>query len=155
MPEPVNSLTIFHDSGCGLCRNFRQWLESRALWLPVEFIPFDTREAKRRFHRIDEVGADREIVVLADDGQWWQGPDAWLVCLWATREHRLLSHRLATPLFRPWLRRIVHAISSNRVRISTLLGRRSERDLADRLPEPNCDEGNCRIPALRRTKESS
>ena len=151
----MTSLTIFHDPSCGLCGRFRQWLESQALWLKVEFIGYDEAEAARRFPGIREIDADREIVVLADDGNWWQGPEAWLVCLWATREHRVFSHQLAAPRFRPWLRRIVHAVSSNRVRISALLGLRSERELAAQLPAADCYQGNCRIPALNHAKELS
>ena len=151
----MNSLTIFHDPSCGLCRRFRQWLESQTLWLKVEFVGYDAPEAARRFPDIGEMGADREIVVLADDGKWWQGPEAWLICLWATREHRVFSHQLAAPRFRPWLRRIVHAVSFNRVRISALLGLRSERELEGRLPQPDCHEGSCQLPALRHAKELS
>jgi predicted DCC family thiol-disulfide oxidoreductase YuxK len=148
----MNALTIFHDPGCGLCGRFRRWLEGQALWVPVEFVGFDSAEARRRFPGIGSVGAEREIVVMADDGSWWQGPDAWLVCLWATRAHRVLSHRLAGPVFRPWLRRIVHAISQNRVRISWLLGLPSERELETALAGVDCVDGNCRLPALKEAK---
>ncbi len=149
----MNSLTVFHDPACGLCRRFRNWLESQALWLPVEFIGFDTAEARNRFPEIASLDAGRECVVLADDGRWWQGPDAWLVCLWTTRAHRVLSHHLAAPLFRPWLERIVHGISSNRLRISWLLGWPSERALEEELGPIDCRDGGCRLPALRSAKE--
>ena len=149
----MNLLTIYYDPRCGLCAGFRRWLESRALWVPVEFIGFDTGEAARRFPGLMDLGADREVVVQADDGTWWQGPDAWLVCLWATKEYRLWSHRLATPLFRPWLRAVVHGISSNRLRLSGLLGLSSDAAIREELGDlEECLDGACRLPALKAAK---
>lgn len=148
----MNSITVFYDPGCGLCRSFRLWLEGQALWLPVEFIGFHAPEARERFPAIESVGADRECVVLADDGHWWQGPEAWLVCLWATRAHRVRSHQLAAPVFRPWLRRIVHGISNNRLKLSKLLRLPSERELSSKLKGLECETGGCRLPALREAK---
>lgn len=148
----MTHLTVFHDPTCGLCRSFRSWLERQALWIPVSFVAFDTEDAKACFPGIGALGADRDCVVLADDGHWWQGPDAWLVCLWATKAYRVASHQLATPLFKPWLSRIVHAISSNRLKISKILALRSERELGAELSANHCEEGTCRIPALQQAK---
>lgn len=148
----MKRLTIFHDPGCGLCRGFRRWLEGQALWLPVEFVGYNTAEARRRFPEIVTLDAGTDVVVMADDGRWWQGPEAWLVCLWATRAHRVASHRLAAPAFRPWLRRIVHAISQRRLKISWLLGLASERELEEVLDGVECPDGACRMPALREAK---
>jgi hypothetical protein len=38
-----------------------------------------------------------EITVVGDGGQVYRGAAAWIVCLWALREHRRLAHRLSTP----------------------------------------------------------
>lgn len=139
----MNRLTVFYDPACGICSHFRSWLEGQALWVPVEFIGFNEPEAERRFPGLREAGADREVVVMADDGGWWQGPDAWLVCLWATRAYRPWSHELAAPRFRPWLRAVVHGISRNRLRISHVLGLRSDREIAADLAEFDCAKGTC------------
>lgn len=141
----MNTLTIFYDSNCGLCRCFREWLERQALWVSVEFIGFQTPDAARRFPNIEKMKADRECLVLADDGRWWQGKDAWIVCLWATREFRIWSIRLASPMFRPLIGNIVHMISSNRLTLSRLMGLRSDQALAEELKQyrPACEAGNC------------
>ncbi|GAA5483376.1 thiol-disulfide oxidoreductase DCC family protein [Haloferula sargassicola] len=150
MESTMKRLTVFYDVRCGLCCRFRQWLETSALWVEVEFIGYDSPRAEREFPGLLKLGADRDCVVRADDGRWWQGSDAWLVCLWATREYRLWSHRLAAPHFRPWLETIVHAISRNRLRISALASLRSEAELAEALAplEKECDSGSCRFPTM-------
>jgi predicted DCC family thiol-disulfide oxidoreductase YuxK len=150
----MNTLTIYYDPHCGLCAGFRRWLETQALWVAVEFVGFDSPEAERRFPGLTDMGADREVVVQADDGSWWQGADAWVVCLWATREYRLWSHRLATPFFKPWLRAVVHGISSNRLRISALFGMKSEAAMQAELSRfDDCENGACHLPALKKVKQ--
>ena len=152
----MNSLTIFYDPGCGICSQFREWFERQALWVPVEFIGYQTPTAEQRFPGILAVKADQECVVLSDDGQWWQGADAWIVCLWATREFRLWSIRLAGPVFRPVLGNVVHLISSKRLTLSRLMRVRSDEELAKQLNrhEPECDDGACTVlPHLKEVKE--
>jgi len=142
------SLTVFHDPGCGLCRSFREWLQRQPLWVPVRFVGFDTPEAERLFPGIRSLEAGKDCVVQGDDGQWWQGADAWLVCLWATREHRLWSFRLASPMLRPVVRSVVRGISENRLKLSRMLRLYSERELAEIWQDEaaGCGDGSCRRP---------
>ena len=148
MNGDITGLTVFYDPGCGVCCRFRRWLESQALWLPVEFMGFREKEAEVLMPGLLDLGADRECIVLADDGHWWQGADAWLVCLWATREYRLWSSRLAAPVFRPVLLKVVDAVSSNRLKLSSLLGFSSDREVMAELEkhEVECEDDRCPWP---------
>lgn len=149
----MKKLTVFYDPHCGLCTRFRDWLLNQALWLPVEFIGFDTAEAGRRFPGLLELGADRECIVQADDGGWWQGADAWLICLWTTRRYRIWSHCLAAPRFRPFLKTIVQGISENRIILSRLLKLGSEGEIHAALKPLECKSGSCQLPHLVKAKE--
>jgi predicted DCC family thiol-disulfide oxidoreductase YuxK len=154
----MNSLTIFYDPACGLCCGFRQWLEKQGLWVAIEFIGYQTLEAEVRFPGIRSIKADKECVVLADDGRWWQGADAWIVCLWATREYRLWSSRLASPVFRPLIGNVVHLVSSNRLKLSRIMCLKSDAALAEELRgnHPVCEEGNCTmLPHLEEAKDNA
>ena len=91
----MKTLTIFYDPRCGLCAKFRAWLEAQPKRVAVEFLPYDCTEAALRFPNLLAIGADKDVVVLADDGRWWQGSSAWLACLWTTYEYRAWSFRLA------------------------------------------------------------
>ncbi|MEM9235619.1 MAG: DUF393 domain-containing protein [Verrucomicrobiota bacterium] len=151
----MNQLTIFYDPRCGICSRFREWLEQQALWVRMEFVDYRSEEAVVRFPDIGAVKADKECVVLADDGRWWQGADAWILCLWATREYRLWSNRLAGPMFKPVLTNVVHLISSNRLTLSRLMKLKSDHDLASELAHhrPECEGDHCpAIPALQQVK---
>lgn len=145
----MNTLTIFYDSSCGLCTRFRKWLLNQPLRVEVEFLDYQSDEAVLRFPGLRDLEADREVVVMANDGRWWQGAPAWVTCLWATREHMEWSHRLASPALQPFVRKAVHLISENRLRLSRLLGMASDSEVANQLrlaPEPTCDDGTCILP---------
>jgi len=145
----MKTLTIFFDARCGLCCRFSRWLMTQPARVSIQFLPYDSDEALRLFPRMMEVHADREIVVLADDGRWWQGTGAWLTCLWATREYRDWSFRLASPALRPWVSKAVSLLSGNRLKLSELLRLRSEAEMATALASiaaPACDSGSCGLP---------
>lgn len=151
MRSEIGRLTVFYDPGCGVCCRFRKWLEAQPLWVEVRFLGYDDPLAEQEMPGLRELGADKECVVLADDGHWWQGAGAWLVCLWATREYRLWSSRLGAPVFRPVLMKVVDLISSNRLKLSRLMRLVSDRELAGELErhEVECSEGSCPWPQWR------
>lgn len=142
----MKTLTIFHDPRCGLCAGFRTWLEAQPKRVTVEFLAFDSAEATARFPGLPDLGADRDVVVLADDGRWWQGDAAWLTCLWATVHYRDWSFRLAGPVFQPLVKKVVHLISENRLTLSRLMKLPADAALADalrKMPGPPCRTGAC------------
>ena len=62
-----------------------------------------------------------ELMVLTDIGQAWIGPEAFLMCLWATRRWRATSFRLTGTAFAPLAERFFHALSANRSTVSGML----------------------------------
>ncbi|MCU0778661.1 MAG: DUF393 domain-containing protein [Akkermansiaceae bacterium] len=145
----MKTLTIFYDPHCGLCARFRVWLEQQPARVRVEFLAYDSAEAARRFPGLPALGADREVVVLADDGRWWQGAAAWITCLWATHAYQEWAFRLAAPGLLPFVRKTVHLLSENRLSLSRLLRLRGDAVLAHSLgalPEAVCDKGTCALP---------
>jgi predicted DCC family thiol-disulfide oxidoreductase YuxK len=144
----MKTLTIFYDERCGLCSRFRAWMEAQPKRVRVEFLAYDSPEALRKFPGLRDLQADREVVVLADDGRWWQGAAAWVTCLWATHSHYEWAQRLSSPVLLPFVRKAVHLISENRLGLSRLLGMRGDGELAEgirALPEPECREGSCAV----------
>lgn len=144
----MRTLTIFHDPRCGMCTKFSEWLTAQPRWVAVEFVDWASDEATRRLPGIRDMGAGKDVVVLADDGAWWQGDAAWLTCLWATREYRPWAWRLASPALRPFLKRAVALLSENRLTLSRLL--RLSGDVAvaqaiDAAPDAGCADGACGI----------
>ena len=139
------ALHILYDEACGLCDSFRKWLLRQPAHLHFDFIALQDPTVETRFPGIKRFEPDREIVVIDDEGQVYQGHNAWVLCLWATREHRVLSHRLASPRMLPMVRKICVLVSSNRLRLSQLLGLTPERVEAQLWEawEPDCEEGVC------------
>ena len=65
--------------------------------MPLELVPAGSEEARRRFPGLDHRATLEEITVVGDAGQVYRDTAAWIVTLWALREHRPLAHRLSTP----------------------------------------------------------
>jgi predicted DCC family thiol-disulfide oxidoreductase YuxK len=144
----MKKLTIFHDPRCGLCVKFKSWLEAEPKRIQVEFLAYDSAEASRRFPGLLNLGADRDVVVLADDGRWWQGTAAWLTCLWATHQYRDWSFRLASPVLQPFVKKAVHLLSENRLTLSRLMNLKTNEALASAmrsLPAQKCENGACSL----------
>ena len=144
----MKKLTIFYDPACGLCAKFRGWLEAQPKRVAVEFLPYDSVEAAKRFPGLLGLGADRDVVVMAEDGRWWQGSAAWITCLWTTVEYRAWSFRLAAPVFQPLVKKAVRLLSENRLSLSRLFTLREDWQLAaalDSIPQPVCYENACHL----------
>ncbi|MCB1228391.1 MAG: DUF393 domain-containing protein [Verrucomicrobiales bacterium] len=149
----MNTLTIFYDAHCGLCSRFRAWMQAQPSWVRLEFLPYDSAEARRRCPQLPSLRADEEIVVLADDGSLWQGAGAWITCLWALQDYREWSARLATPALQAVAKSVVHWISSRRLRLSQLL-RLSGDDLLRAAGSPaTCRDGSCKVEARSLTPD--
>lgn len=94
---PVRGLTVLYDAECGLCTHLRDWLLRQPQLVPLELLPAGSAEARTRFPGVDPAATLEEVTVIGDSGQVYRGAAAWVVVLWALREHRPLAHRLSTP----------------------------------------------------------
>ncbi|WP_374114745.1 thiol-disulfide oxidoreductase DCC family protein [Streptomyces cellostaticus] len=94
---PVRGLTVLYDARCALCAHVRDWLVRQPKLVPLDLVPAGSEEARRRHPGLDHAATLVEVTVVGDSGQVYQGARAWIVVLWALREHRPLAHRLSTP----------------------------------------------------------
>ncbi len=141
----MNTLIIFYDARCGLCSRFRRWMLDQAAYVRLHFLPYDSPQALRLCPDLPSLRADQEIVVMGDDGSLWQGAGAWVTCLWALREYREWSLRLASPALQPIARKAVHWISTNRITLSRLLRLHSDDDIKRQITDVTCDTGTCAL----------
>ncbi|MGV3658540.1 MAG: thiol-disulfide oxidoreductase DCC family protein [Prosthecobacter sp.] len=141
----MNTLTIFYDARCGICSRFRRWMLEQPAYVRLDFVPYDAPQALRLCPELPHMRADQEIVVMGDDGSLWQGAAAWVTCLWALREYREWSLRLATPGMLGIARKVVHWISNNRIGLSHLLRLRGDEALRAQITPVRCDNNACAI----------
>ncbi|TDU04876.1 uncharacterized protein DUF393 [Streptomyces sp. 846.5] len=113
---PVRRLTVLYDPGCPLCRHVKSWLEKQRKLVPMEFVPAGSRKARGRFPALDHARTLREITVIGDSGQVYEGSAAWVVCLWALHRYRVMSHRFSTPAGAPLAKGMVLAAAKWRAR---------------------------------------
>jgi predicted DCC family thiol-disulfide oxidoreductase YuxK len=110
----MQRLTVLYDDSCGLCRRVRAWLSAQPAFLELEFVPAGSAEIGRRWPDLDAAATLRTLTVIADTGEVYLDANAWVMCLWATREHRLLAHRLSSPALAPHAAKFVAWVSDNR-----------------------------------------
>jgi predicted DCC family thiol-disulfide oxidoreductase YuxK len=135
-------LAVIYDDHCGLCSRLRKWLERRPVYVPLRLVPLHAPSLALRFPGIGAFEPGEQLVVVSDEGVVWRGDKAWIMVLWALREGREMAARLASPALRPLARKLVRAVSENRLRLSGWLGIRPE--VTTRITPPNCAQGSCR-----------
>ena len=94
---PVRRLQVLYDADCSLCAVLRDGLTRQPQLVPLDLVPAASEEARRRFPGLDHRATLDDITVVGDGGQVYRSAAAWIVTLWALREHRPLAHRLSTP----------------------------------------------------------
>lgn len=141
----MHTLTIFYDARCGLCSRFRRWMLEQPAYVRLHFIPYDSPQALHLCPDLPAMRADQEIVVMADDGSLWQGAAGWVTSLWALRDYREWSMRLAAPGMLGIARKVVHWISINRISLSHLMRLRSDAALKAEVTSADCADGTCTV----------
>ena len=104
------------------------------LLLPVEFLAAGSPAARERYEDLDWYKV--ELMVVAEDGRAWVGPAAFLMCMWATKRYRRMSHRFRSPALAPVVETFFHGLSSNRSLVSGML-REHRCDGVDCAPVPS------------------
>lgn len=133
---------MLYDENCGLCRRFKEWLAAQRQLVRLEFVAAGSANARHMFPALDHAATLREVTVVADDGSVYVGDRAWIVCLWATYEHRHNAVRLARPSMRPIARAMVQAAAGLRAWSSV----RAEGDDYAEL----CDKGDGQCVPVQR-----
>lgn len=118
----MKSLTVLYDNNCGLCCRAVRRLITEPTYLPVKFAPARAPQVRERFASAFAAAGDDQLIVLADSGELYKGPSAWIMVLYALRRYRPLAMRLASPTFRPLAARVINVITRNRLQISEVLG---------------------------------
>ena len=113
----MRELTVLYDEECELCCAARGWLERQTQLVPLRFLPAASATARARFPALDPDAVLREMHVVDDDGDVYRGHKAWIICLWALRDYRIWSQRLASPRMQPQAKRFVAWVSRNRSRM--------------------------------------
>ena len=139
----MKTLTIFYDAHCGVCSHFRRWMLEQPAYVRLDFVPYDSPQALRLCPELPTLRADQEIVVMGDDGAVWQGGGAWVVCLWALRDYREWSLRLATPGLLGVARKVAHWVSVNRLVVSRFLRLQGDEAVRTEVSELTCADGGC------------
>jgi predicted DCC family thiol-disulfide oxidoreductase YuxK len=136
-------LAVLYDDECGICSRVRRWLEKQPTFVPLRLIPLHSFETMAAFPGIESFSPEEKLVVIADDGSVWRGDGAWIMLLWTLESGRELSMKLASPSLRPFARKVVTAVSANRLKLSGWLRLRPERLAKHEV----CNTATCQVPS--------
>ena len=129
----MKSLYVLFDAECALCQRCRQWLARQPAYIRLEFIPLQSPELTQRFPGIETLKPSEQLLVVSDSGAVYRGAGAWIMCLYALRDYRGWSYRLAHPALLPWARRICELLSENRFIVSRWVDTLTASQLALKL----------------------
>ena len=129
----MHTLYVLFDAHCALCRQCRRWLERQPAYLELRFLPLGSEEVPCRFPGIEQFHPSEQLVVITDEGAVYQGSHAWIMCLYALKEYREWSQRLASPALLPLARRVCELVSDNRLSISRWFRGMDDTQLNDAL----------------------
>jgi predicted DCC family thiol-disulfide oxidoreductase YuxK len=152
-------LSVLYDEACGFCAECVRWFAQQEASVELEFVPRSSVQGReltaivvscRRARGVPpEHREDDELLVLDEHGGVYEGPAAFLMCLWALPKYAVWSTRLATPGMLPYARRFFMALSKNRRSLSRLLLLSANPEsLRQALPnEPQrCTQATCQTP---------
>jgi predicted DCC family thiol-disulfide oxidoreductase YuxK len=117
--DAVQTLFVLYDGACAFCVRCRDWLESEPQHVRLAMVDCRGREA-RRFARVPALG--RELAVVDEEGRYWIGPAAFLMCLWALERWRWLALVALWPGARAIATLVLGWLSRNRGAVGELLG---------------------------------
>ncbi|MDB6026974.1 MAG: hypothetical protein JWM68_3197 [Verrucomicrobiales bacterium] len=129
----MKTLFILYDVNCAFCRRCRQWLEEQPSYLELQFIPALSEEARSRIPGIEHFEANNELTVVGDDGAVYQGPNAFIMCLYALLDYREWAFRLTRPALLPFARQLFEFVSKDRKSFSKWLERSGDEGVASLL----------------------
>ena len=129
----MKTLYVLFDAECGLCRQCRRWLERQPTFVELRFVALQSPEAACRFPGIEQFNPREQLLVVSDEGAVYQGSYAWIMCLWALREYREWSQRLASPALLPLARKACELLSDNRLTLSSWFKARNDDELGTEL----------------------
>ena len=114
----MRRLTILYDADCALCRRARAWLERQSQYVPLVFVPAGRDEARRRFPGLDHEATLNDLTVIADTGDIYRGPKAWILCLWALRDYRSTALTMRSPAAWWAAKSLIRQVSKNRHKLA-------------------------------------
>jgi predicted DCC family thiol-disulfide oxidoreductase YuxK len=120
----MRSVAIFYDGDCGLCVCVVKWLKKQKLRMAVDCMPYQEKEAIRRFPELMEYTPWKHVVVRADSGEVYTGAEASVVVLALTARYAWLGQLLASRCVFPVVRWVYPLVAANRQRLSRVLLRR-------------------------------
>jgi predicted DCC family thiol-disulfide oxidoreductase YuxK len=139
----MKRLFVLYDRECALCGRIGHWLSLQPAYVHLVFIALQSPDLAHRFPTIERFSPEEQLVVISDLGEVWRGESAWITLLWALREYREWSLRLAHPALRPLARRACALVSENRRGLSRWLKDASHaqvRGILETVAEPPCGE---------------
>lgn len=140
----MRSLSVLYDADCEICRRLRVWLAQQPGYVPLLFVPLQSPDLASRFPGVEGLRPSAELVVISDAGEVWFGGHAWVTVLWALREYRSWTLRLAHPSLLPLARRACALVSENRHTISRWFAHSDASQLRQQLaaaPDAGCGKG--------------
>ncbi len=105
-------LQVYYDAACPFCRACRNWLARQPAIVPLRFVASGSRQADMLLGHLPWYG--RDLIVMDERGNFWVGPAAFVMCLWALEGTRTLAELLTWPILGSVARLFFSIVSDGR-----------------------------------------
>lgn len=117
--DPIlETVTVLYDGECGLCAGLKQHFEKEPTWVRLEFLAFQDPTVAERFPGVEAYEPSRQLVVIDDLKNVYQGDNAWIMVLYATRRYWPLAMDLGQSGLRSLARSLCLWVSRHRKTLS-------------------------------------
>ncbi len=146
LPDPIQKIEVFYDGRCGMCCSFHEWINRQPRAYRIDFIPYQSPAAERRFPGIGTLDPAREMIVRTSRDEIYRGAEAWVLCLYSCANQQTLARKLASPRLLSVAIRACRLLAANRHSLSKVFFRGKDREVRETLHQmqaPECDSGFC------------
>lgn len=137
----MQTLYVFYDDRCELCRRVRHWAHDRPAFVRLVFLRAGSAEAEQIAPGLTgNTVAVKDLVAVGDGGEVYRGDSAWVMGFYALEEFREWSYRMASPALRPFARRAFGFLATHRANVSDWMGWTDDKaaEVFGRVEEPAC-----------------
>jgi predicted DCC family thiol-disulfide oxidoreductase YuxK len=132
-------MTIVYDGACAFCIRCARWIAEQRPALPLRLVPSQDPAAAAALGHLPGYG--RDLLVVADTGQVWAGPDAFIVAMWCLAAYRGAAVGLAGPTGQRAARAFFAAVSARRTTLGEWLDGHDTP-----VGDGPCHDGTCAGP---------
>lgn len=107
----VNKLEVYYDAECELCIYLMDFLKTNIVPQLLHCTPYQEKECNEELMLLNP---QKELVIRVNSERYYQGGEAWVICLLQVKRYHWLGKLLNFPVFFPFVKQLARWIALRR-----------------------------------------